>query len=298
MQAAYEAGLVVQTKPGSVPQLKRYLDEQRGRPLGDVWTDIPPINSQAQERLGYPTQKPEALLERLVLASSNEQDLVLDPFCGCGTAIAVAQRLNRRWIGIDITHLAITLIKHRLANTFGNSVAYKVVGEPVSLSGARALAEQDPYQFEIWALGLAGARPTEQKRGSDRGIDGRLYFHDEGTGSKTKQVILSVKSGHTSVAHVRDLWGVVEREKAQFGVLITMQEPTRPMRTEAAPAGFYQSPGWNKSYPRLQIVTVAELLEGKGIDMPPLGQVSTTFKKAPRAKPEDEGYNLPLDLGQ
>ncbi len=286
MQAAYEAGLIVQPSPGAVPRFKRYLDEQRGKPLADVWTDISPLNSQAKERLGYPTQKPEALLERIIRLSSREGDVVLDPFCGCGTAIAAAQRLNRSWIGIDITHLAITLIKHRLRDAFGDKAKYKVLGEPVTLPDAETLAKEDPYQFQWWALGLAGARPVEQKKGADKGIDGRLYFHDEGPSGKTKQIVLSVKAGHTGVAHVRDLLGVVEREQAAIGVLITLEEPTQPMRTEAAGANFYHSPGWHKDYPRLQILTIAELLEGKGIQMPPLRQVNVTFKRAPKAKGE------------
>ena len=275
---------------------KRYMPHPDGTPVDDVW-DIPIINPLSKERLGYPTQKPEALLERIILASSNEGDLVLDPFCGCGTTVAVAQRLKRRWIGIDITHLAVTLMKHRLKDAFGDQVAYQVIGEPVSLPDARALAEQDPYQFQWWALGLVGARPVEQKKGSDKGIDGRLYFHDEGERGKTKQVVLSVKAGHTSVAHVRDLRGVVEREKAEIGVLLTMQEPTQPMRAEVAGAGFYHSPGWNRNYPKLQILTVEHLLAGRGIDMPPLRQVSTTFKKAPKAK-GDEAQTIALPLEQ
>jgi site-specific DNA-methyltransferase (adenine-specific) len=267
-----------------IPRYKRYLDEQEGIPISDFWADID--FATGAERLGYPTQKPEALLERIVQASSNEGDTVLDPFCGCGTTIAVAQRLNRRWIGIDITHLAITLIKHRLCDAFGDQATYMVIGEPVSLPDAQELASRDPYQFQWWTLGLVGARPVEQKKGSDKGIDGRLYFHDEGEGGKTKQVILSVKAGHVNVSHVRDLRGVVEREKAAIGVLITMQEPTTPMRTEAAGSDFYHSPVWGKNYPRLQILTVADLLAGKSIDMPPLRQVGATFKKAPRAKGE------------
>jgi len=271
-------------KSGIVSQSgKRYMPHPEGTPVDDVW-DIPIINPMAKERLGYPTQKPEALLERIIEASSNEGDLVLDPFCGCGTTIAVAERLNRRWIGVDITHLAIGLMKHRLRDAFGDEVEYEVIGEPVSLPDAQALAESDPYQFQWWALGLVGARPTEQKKGADKGIDGRLYFHDEGQGGKTKQVILSVKAGHTGRAHMHELRGVVEREEAEIGVLITMQEPTQPMRREAASAGFYHSPGWNTGHPRLQILTVAELLDGKGIDMPPLRQVSTTFKRAPRSR--------------
>ena len=267
-----------QKRRGEEPY-KIFLSE--GRRTGDVWM-IPHINASAKERLGYPTQKPEALLERIIQASSNEGDLVLDPFCGCGTTIAVAERLNRRWIGIDITHLAITLMKHRLRDAFGDAPIYDVIGEPVSLPDAKDLAASDPYQFQWWALGLVGARPVEQKKGADQGIDGRLYFHDEAKG-KTKQVILSVKAGGTGAAHVRDLRGVVEREQAEIGVLISMEDPTAPMRKEAASAGFYASPGWNTKHPRVQLLTVGELLEGKGIDYPSrTGNV--TFKRAQKAK--------------
>ncbi len=272
-----------------IPQYKGYLDQMKGNITQDIWVDIPPLMGSAQERLGYPTQKPEALLERTIKASSEEGGLVLDPFCGCGTTIAVAQRLNRRWIGIDITHLAITLIKKRLRDAFRDKVEFAVVGEPVSLPDAEDLAKQDPYEFQRWVCGLVGARPFEIKKGPDKGIDGRIYFHDEAVGGKTKQVILSVKAGHTNVAHIRDLRGVVEREKADIGVLITMQASTKPMRSEAAGAGFYV--GWGvKKYPKLQILTVEELLNGKEIDMPPLGEVSVTFKKAQEARSKEEEY--------
>jgi DNA modification methylase len=280
-----EIGRIVWPKKvGGTPAFKQYLEDMEGVGIQDIWTDIPPISSQAQERLGYPTQKPQALLERIIKASSNEGDLVLDPFCGCGTTIAVAQRLNRRWIGIDITHLAVALIKHRLHDMFGDKIQYKVVGEPVSLPDAKALAENDPYQFQWWALGLVGARPIEQKKGADRGIDGRLYFHDETDRKKrkTKQIMLSVKSGNVGVKDVRDLRGVVEREEAQIGVLICMEKPTRNMRREAASAGVYKS-AWG-SHPRLQILTIEELLTGHKIDYPPAGQVNITFRKAPKAK--------------
>jgi len=264
---------------------KVYLeDENRGVKLGDVW-QIPYIGSTAKERLGYPTQKPEALLERIIEASSNEGDTVLDPFCGCGTTIAVAHRLRRRWIGIDITHLAINLMKHRLQNAFGEKVCqtYEVIGEPTDMAGAKQLAEEDPFQFECWALSLVGARPVEKKKGPDEGIDGRLYFHDEIEGGKTKQIIFSVKSGHTGPKDVRDLRSVIERENAEIGVFISMQKPTKRMQAEATNARFYESP-WRKGfYPRLQILTVEELLNGKKIDAPPIGQVNVTFKKAPRA---------------
>jgi site-specific DNA-methyltransferase (adenine-specific) len=271
-------GLVEWSSSGT-PYLVRYLDEQKGVATPSIWTDIPPINSQAQERLGYPTQKPEALLERIINASSNKGDLVLDPFSGCGTAVIAAQRLGRRWIGIDITHLAITLMKKRLSDTFGKDAQFKVVGEPVDVTGAQELAGKDPYQFQWWALGLVDARPAEGKKGADKGIDGRIYFHDEADSSQTKQVIFSVKAGHTNVAHVRDLRGVIDRENAAIGVLITMEEPTQPMMSEAASAGFYHSPGWNMDCPRIQLRTIAELLAGKGLVVPPQ---QATFKEAPK----------------
>lgn len=289
LEKLWSEGRILIRKDG-VPRLdglKVYLDEMPGKVVSAVWDDVPRLGNTIAERLGYPTQKPEALLERIIKASSNEGDLVLDPFCGCGTAIAVAQRLDRRWIGIDITYIATNLIKHRLKDAFGDKVTYKVIGEPVTFSEAVELASKEPYQFQYWALGLVGARTADQKKGADKGIDGRLYFHDEANG-KTKQIIFSVKSGHTSSPHVRDLGHVVTREQAQIGVLLTLQEPTQPMRTEAASAGFYHSPGWDKNYPRLQILTIGQLLEGKVIDTPPLGQVNVTFKKAPKAEEEEK----------
>lgn len=273
------AGRIYWPPKGTMPQYKRYRDELKGKTVPDLWDDIDRINPVGLERLGYPTQKPESLLERIINASSNKWDTILDPFCGCGTAIAVAQRLNRCWIGIDITHLAITLIKHRLHNTYGSNACYEVIGEPKDQNGAEELAESDPYQFQWWALGLVGARPGEQKKGADKGIDGRLFFHDE-PGGKTKQIIISVKSGNIPAPHIRELRGTVEREEAAIGVLLAFQYPTKPMKKEAASAGFYDSP-WGTRHPRLQILTIAELLEGKRIDYPPT-QANVTFKKAPK----------------
>jgi len=285
LDALDAAGLIYwPEKEGGTPRLKWYADRLEGAAIGDVWTDIPPISARSAERLGYPTQKPEPLLRRMIEASTREGDTVLDPFCGCGTTIAVAQQLNRRWLGIDITHLAISLIKHRLHHTFGEGIqeAYEVIGEPVDVHGARALADEDPYQFQYWALGLVDARPVEQRKGPDKGIDGRIFFHDSVESQETKQIVLSVKGGKLQVAHVRDLHGVVDREKAALGGLITMQEPTRAMRAEAASAGFYESP-WGSRHPRLQILTVQDLLSGKRIDMPASRDLRT-FKKAPKAK--------------
>ncbi len=290
-------GRVIQTKPGNVPQFKRYLDEMPGVPLQNIWNDIAPINMMAKERLGYPTQKPETLLERILTVSSSEGDVVLDPFCGCGTTIQVAQRLNRRWIGIDITHLAIGLIKKRLSDTFGEEIrnTYEVIGEPKDVAGAAALAEQDKYQFQWWALGLVGARPAEQKKGADRGIDGRLYFHDN-TKGESKQILFSVKAGGVTVSQIRDLRGTLEREKAEIGVFLCFELPTRPMLKEAAEAGFYKSPD-GTSHPRMQIFTVEQLLQGKQVEYPRYAR-DNTFKQAPRSRAAAaENMDLPLGLG-
>ena len=299
MREAYENGEIYIPRGGKgIPRQKRYLDEQEGIPLQDIWTDVSPIPAQGNERLGYPTQKPEALLERIIEASSNEGDLVLDPFCGCGTTIAVAHRLNRRWIGIDITHLAVNLMKFRLQDTFGEEVReeYDVIGEPTDLAGAEALALDDRWQFELWSLGLVGARPTEKKRGADQGIDGRLYFHEPSGGAPTRQIVISVKSGNVGVRQIRDLRGVVEREEAAIGVFITLQEPTRPMREEAAGAGFW-SPEHNpdEKFPRLQILTIEELLDGATIDCRYLKYGSATFRKAPRSR-KSQGQSPKLDV--
>jgi site-specific DNA-methyltransferase (adenine-specific) len=233
------------------------------------WIYISPLKGNSREYLGYPTQKPEALLERIILASCPENGIVLDPFCGCGTAISVAQRLKRRWVGIDITHLPINLIRHRLQKDFGNRVNYQVIGAPVCIEDAKALAQQDRYQFQFWALGLVGARPADEKKGPDQGIDGLLYFYDEK--NKPKQIIIQVKSGSVNPHQIRDLRGVIERENAQIGVFITLKEPTRSMYVEASQAGFYTSPfAWKgkDKYPKMQILTIKELLYGKSIDYP------------------------------
>lgn len=278
-----EGRLQFPKKEGGALRLKMYADESPGERLQNIWDDIPPIGAQAAERLGYPTQKPVALLERIIKASCPEGGTVFDPFCGCGTTITAAQGLGRVWIGIDITHLAITLMKERLKDTFGEAAAFKVIGEPTSAPDAAALAATDPYQFQWWALGLVGARPVEEKKGADKGIDGKIVFQGEAAG-KFESVIISVKAGNTGVSHVRDLRGVLDREKAAIGVVITMQDHTKPMQDEAVTAGFYESQMWGKRYPKIQLFTVADLLAGKQIDMPPIRQVGATFKKAPRAR--------------
>jgi hypothetical protein len=262
------------------PRLKYYLEGNPGVPLNDMWHDIDWMGSSSRESLGYQTQKPVALLERIVQANSNPGDTVLDPFCGCGTTIDASQRLDRQWIGIDITYLAIGLIKNRLKDSYGDTVSYDVIGEPTALPDAQELAHDDPYQFQWWALDLVDARPVDQKKGADKGIDGRLYFQDDAAGH-SKEVIFSVKAGHTSVPHVRDLRGVLDREKAAIGVLISMESPTQPMKAEAASAGFYEWAWTGDKFPRIRLLTIAELLDGRKVEMPPIRQVSTTFKRAP-----------------
>ena len=284
MKGLIAGGRVMQRKPGAVPRYKRYLDEMPGVSISDVWTNISPINSQAAERLGYPTQKPLALLERIIEASSNQGDIVLDPFCGCGTTVEAAHKLRRRWIGIDVTHLAVNLMKHRLQDAFGPSVAdhYEVIGEPTTAEGAWELARDNPYQFQFWALGLVGARPHEEKKGADRGIDGRLHFKDPESG-EYRDIIISVKAGKPTVSYLRDLRGVVDREEAAIGVLITMQEPTRPMVKEAATGVIYNSPFGQ--HPQLQLLTIQQLLDGARIDYP--RQADVTIKKAPKQHRKD-----------
>lgn len=266
-----------------------------GVPLQDIFTDIQPVVSASSERLPYPTQKPEALLERIIRASSNEGDIVLDPFCGCGTALIAAERLKRRWLGIDITHLAITLIKNRLHDTFDPDLSpFEVIGEPADLTSAQALAEENRHQFEYWALGLVDARPAQdKKKGADSGVDGVINFQDDNSGIY-KKLVLQVKSGHVSAAQVRDLKGVLEREKAPIGALLTLKPPTRPMKEEAAAAGFYEPvhfPGHR--FPRLQILTIAEVLGGRELEYPRFAP-SGTFKKAARRRgdPGDKQESL------
>ena len=299
MQKAYEDGLIVQAKPGGVPRYKKYLQDSKGRTVTNLWDDI----SQASEReaMGYPTQKPLALLERVIQASSNPGDLVLDPFCGCGTTIAAAQKLGRRWVGIDITHLAIALQKYRLRDSFGlvEKQDYQVVGEPQDMGAARQLAGDDRYQFQWWALSLVRARPLggqegskTGKKGSDKGIDGVITFVDDASG-KPKQVLVQVKSGHVKSGDIRDLKGAIEREKAALGVFVTLEPASKDMQTEAVQAGFYKSPGWDKDYPRLQIMTIEDLLHGAEVKMPP---AHGTFKQAPKVEKE-AGIQGKLDLG-
>jgi site-specific DNA-methyltransferase (adenine-specific) len=323
------------------PIYERYIRETDGPATADIWSyqpytdgtvfgadggideDIRWLSPQDTERLGYPTQKPVGLLERIIKASSNPGDLVLDPFCGCGTTIDAAEKLGRHWIGIDITQLAVTLIKNRLLSTYGSQMKFvsgpaqgragsplpaedsgtselrdgvqgtahptesvvRIIGEPTTPNEAYVLAEQDKFQFQWWALGLVGARPVEQKKGADHGIDGKILFRDDPRTAKPEQIIIQVKGGKTGVKDVRDLRGVLEREKAGMGLLISLQPPTKDMVAEAVSAGFYEHRMNQQRYPRLQLRTVKELMEGKGIERPStVAALDETFKKAPKAK--------------
>ena len=270
MEAFEREGRLYYTRNGR-PFLKQYLDEMPGNPAQDIWADVPFIHGSSAELLGYRTQKPLALLERVVASSSNEGDLVLDPFCGCGTAMAAAHNLGRQWLGIDITHLSVALMKNRLNTAFGLEAGrdYDVIGEPQDEGSARALWEQDPYQFQFWAVSLLEAQPqSEQRRGADRGVDGMLYFLD-GPRRTPHKAVIQVKGGRVSSPQVRDLRGVVEREQAALGLFISLEPPTRDMRQEAAAAGFHRSDLWARDFPKIQLRTIGEMLSGQGFDLPP-----------------------------
>jgi site-specific DNA-methyltransferase (adenine-specific) len=255
-------GLIHWPRSSGFPRFKRYLGS--GLRAQDIITDIPPLNSQARERLGYPTQKPVALLERIVSASSNDGDLVFDPFCGCGTTIHAAQKLNRRWIGIDITHLAIALIERRLKEAFPG-IVYDVHGVPKDVAGARNLAERDKHEFQKWITATIGAQPYKGgQKGMDRGIDGYLHFRH--VDKKPQFAIISVKGGGIKSGDIRDLKGTMDREKAALGLFLTLNPPTREMEREAASAGIYETGGMK--VPRLQILTAAEILDNRRPQVP------------------------------
>ncbi|MEM9452440.1 MAG: DNA methyltransferase, partial [Cyanobacteria bacterium P01_E01_bin.6] len=274
MQAAYDEGFIVQPKPGGVPRLKRYLDRQKGIPVDDTWIDIAPLNSQAKERLGYPTQKPETLLQRIIQASSDEGDVVLDAYCGCGTTVAVAQRLNRKWIGIDITYQAVSLILKRLEDAYGSSVLddVKVDGMPRDIEAATALAnrkdDRTRKEFEKWSvLTYTNNRAIiNQKKGADRGIDGTVFFlkPDKGHG----RIIFQVKSGNVKSGDIRDLQGTMTRERAEMGLFITLKKPSSAMVKEAKAAGNFHHEVMNRDYPCIDIVTIQDILEGERLEIP------------------------------
>lgn len=294
LEELWNNGLILKKSDGSprLDGMKVYLDEMPGKTLTSIWDNISRIGNTSGERLGYPTQKPVALLERIIKTSSNEGDFVLDPFCGCGTAIVAAQKLSRQWIGIDVTHLSISLMKYRLKDSFRlePKLDYSVIGEPEDISSARQLALEDRYQFQWWALSLIKARPVggEKKKGADRGIDGLITFIDDQSG-KAKRALVQVKSGHIKSGDIRDLVGVLGREKAEIGVFITLEPPTTPMQKEAITAGFYHSPGMNNDYPKVQIMTIEDLLRGVKLSIP---QEFVTFKAAKSVTPDSSQISI------
>lgn len=271
------------------PHFRRFLDQMEGQSPQDIIVDIPPLGKRHAERLGYPTQKPLALLERIIAASSNEGDVVLDPFCGCGTAVDAAEKLGRQWLGIDVTHLSINLIEQRMKDAHPKA-EFKVVGRPESLAGAEELAKRDKHEFEKWIVPqLDGHLFEGGRKGADGGIDGFIYFKPDG--KKTEKAILSVKGGeNVGVAMIRDLHSTMEREKATAGVFITKALPTKPMETEASKVGLFESEVTGRKHPRLQIITLAEIFAGKRPDLP---WVVSPYKKAQRSqKPDTQGKLL------
>ena len=275
-------GRIYYSKSG-MPYVKSYLDERSGRPAQNLWTDIA-MGKSGAERLGYPTQKPLALLERIVSASSNPGDVVLDPFCGCGTAVVAAEKLGRRWVGIDITHIAIAVMRARLRDSFALE-DIEVIGQPTEVEGARMLAQASAdgrYEFQYWALSLVDAQPVggQKKKGADKGIDGVITFSE--AGGKVRRVLVEVKSGHVDASQIRSLKGAMEREDAPLGLFVTLEEPSKPMLEEAATAGIYHSELSGKDFERVQILTIRELLEGKRPRLPVL--VLSSYEKAERVK--------------
>lgn len=275
MLKAYEDGLIYQSKSGAVPRLKRYLDEMQGQPITNNWDDIEQLHGSAREYLGYPTQKPLALLERIIMASSNEDDVVLDPFCGCGTAVHASEKLRRNWIGIDITNLAVSLIEKRMKDAFPD-VKFEIHGTPKDMDGAQALAESDKYQFQWWAVSLVNAVPFGgKKKGADGGIDGIIYFKPDG--KTTEKAVVSVKGGqNVGVDMIKNLITTAQHEKAKIGIFITLADPTNPMLKESIKAGYYETE-FGK-YPKIQILTIEQLFAGKKPEIPLVD--NSAFKKA------------------
>jgi DNA modification methylase len=299
MEELYQQGRIIQTKPGTVPRYKRYLDEMQGIPLQDLWNDISPISSQARERLGYPTQKPEALLERIIKASSNKGDVILDAYCGCGTTIAVAERLERNWIGIDITYQSISLMLKRLEDSFGKNVLDKIElnGIPKDLESAKALAtkpdDRTRKEFEKWAvLTYSNNRAViNDKKGADKGVDAIAYF--QGDKDNREKIVFQVKSGNVKSGDIRDLQGTMTLQGAALGIFITLKPPSKDMVQTAKSAGIYRGRYMSQSVDKIEIVTVQEILEQKKrLD------VILTFEvlKAAEKQRETQGQQMSLDI--
>ncbi len=273
LEKFYNDGRLYFPKNGGTPSYIRYLDEMPGVPIQNLWTDIPPIQSNSKERRGYPTQKPLALLERIIAASSNEGDVVLDPFCGCGTAVIQAERMNRSWIGIDVTWLAIAEIIYRLNSETSakRDETYHVEGDPADELAAReffrSTESQNHKPFEMWAVSLVEGEPQE-KKGGDQGVDGRIPLYD--LQNRLRWAVIQVKGGHLTPSLIRDFARVIEREKAPFGIFISLMEPSKQMRQEAEGLGFVEGYG-SRRIPRMQLLTIREILEESKRPELPLG---------------------------
>ncbi len=302
LEKMWNEGLLHRTSTGSIKK-KQYLEDIEGLPVSDIWVDsgVKPLQGSSKESLGYPTQKPETLLERVIKISTCEGDWVLDPFCGCGTTVAAAERLKRNWVGIDITTLSINLIKHRLIDHFPSlRKQITVDGIPGDLAGAEALFKKDPWEFEYWACDLVNARPARGKskdkmKGADKGIDGVITVQDVDKGNKLeyRQILVQVKGGGVKRNDIATLKGDVDRENALGGILVTLEEPTRPMVEEAVKAGFYKTNFAQKEFPKIQIITIKELLDGKKLDLP---VTLNNYHKEAENKEQDEDKRVKLKL--
>lgn len=264
MEELIAAGMVVQTKPGTVPQRKQYLDEGKGVAVQSLWTDIGNLQASSTERLPYATQKPVALLERVITTSSDPGDLVLDPFCGCGTAVDAAERLDRRWAGIDVSFLAVDLIAKRMRDTHPDA-EFEMFGTPRDIEGASALFARNEFEFERWAVSLLGGTPNE-KQVADKGKDGVIRF--DKPGGKRGTVIISVKGGeHPAPTDARDLLGSLDAHNAELGVLILRRPATRGITEVANHSGSVDIEAWG-SFPKIQVVTIEDLLQDKRPKLP------------------------------
>ena len=265
MEKFYEDNKLYFSSSGQ-PYIKYYLDERPGVAVMSFWDDIKPMSPTSKERLGYPTQKPESLLERIIKASSNENDIVLDAYCGCGTTVAVCQKLDRQWIGIDITYQSISLILKRLEDSFpGVLKTIKLHGIPKDIESAKALAnktdDRTRKEFEKWAIltYTNNKAVINAKKGADKGIDGIVYF--QGDKNDPEKIIFQVKSGKVKSGDIRDLLGTMTLESASLAIFITLEEPTKDMLKTAKSAGFYQSKYMSHSCDKIQIVTIKEIIE-------------------------------------
>jgi hypothetical protein len=278
------------TKNGK-PRRKNFIKDYTGSEVDNLWIDVIPLGQKQSESLGYPTQKPEALLERIIKASSNEKDIVLDAYCGCGTTVAVCQKLDRQWIGIDITYQSISLILKRLEDSFGKGVLdiIKLHGIPKDIESAIALAnkadDRTRKEFEKWAiLTYTNNRAIiNTKKGADKGVDGTVLFY--GDKGELEKVIFQVKSGKVKSGDIRDLLGTMTLENASIAIFITLENPTKDMLKTAKSAGFYQNKFMTHSCDKVQIITIKDIIENKKkLNIPLINPVLKSAEKHKEVK--------------